>query len=41
MEETRLHREQAPIIGSGQLSLGIPFNRQPEEVIELTPQSGE
>ena len=39
MEETRLHREQAPIIGSGQLSLGVPFNREPEEVIELIPQS--
>ena len=41
MEETRLHREQAPIIGSGQLSLGIPFNKEPEEIIELTPEVGE
>ena len=41
LEETRLHREQAPIIGSGQLSLGVPFNKEPEEVIELLPQNGE
>ena len=39
MEETRLHREQAPIIGSGQLSLGIPFNKNPQEVIELIPEN--
>ena len=41
LEETRLHREQAPIIGSGQLSLGIPFNKDPEEIIELIPQSSD
>ena len=41
LEETRLHREQAPIIGSGQLSLGVPFNKDPDEVIELIPQSSE
>ncbi len=41
MEETRLHREQAPIIGSGQLSLGIPFNKEPEEIIELIPQTSD
>lgn len=39
MEETRLHREQAPIIGSGQLSLGVPFNKEPEEIIELVPEN--
>ena len=39
MEETRLHREQAPIIGSGQLSLGVPFNKNPQEIIELTPSN--
>lgn len=39
MEETRLHRGQAPIIGAGQISLGIPFNKNPEEIIELIPQS--
>ncbi len=39
MEETRLHREQAPIIGSGQLSLGVPFNKDPQEIIELTPRN--
>lgn len=39
MEETRLHREQAPIIGSGQLSLGIPFNKSPQEIIELIPKN--
>ena len=41
MEETRLHREQAPIIGSGQLSLGIPFNKEPEEIIELIPENND
>ena len=40
MEETRLHRGQAPIIGAGQLSLGVPFNKDPQEVIELIPESG-
>lgn len=39
LEETRLHREQAPIIGSGQLSLGVPFNKEPTEIIELIPSS--
>lgn len=39
MEETRLHRGQAPIIGAGQISLGVPFNKDPEEVIELIPES--
>jgi hypothetical protein len=38
LEETRLHREQAPIIGSGQLSLGVPFNKEPQEIIELIPE---
>ncbi|MEM9413425.1 MAG: adenylate/guanylate cyclase domain-containing protein [Planctomycetota bacterium] len=38
LEETRLHREQSPIIGSGQLSLGIPFNKNPEEIIELSSE---
>ncbi len=39
MEETRLHREQTPIIGSGQLSLGVPFNKSPQEIIELIPKT--
>ena len=39
LEETRLHRGQAPIIGSGQLSLGVPFNKNPQEVIELIHES--
>jgi len=37
LEETRLHREQMPIFGSGQISLGVPFDKDPEEIIELTP----
>ncbi len=36
LEETRWHREQAPISGSGQLSLGVPFNKEPQEIIEMT-----
>ena len=39
IEETRLHRGQAPIIGAGQISLGVPFNKDPQEVIELFPDS--
>lgn len=39
--DTRLHRERTPVIGSGQLSLGIPFTKEPIEIIELVPGHGE
>ncbi len=35
LEETRLHRDRTQIIGTGQLSLGVPFDKEPEEVIDL------
>ena len=38
-EETRLHREQMPIRGFGQISLGVSFDEDPEEIIELTTSS--
>ena len=39
--ETRLHRERTPILGAGKLSLGVPFDKEPTEIIELTPDCSE
>lgn len=40
-EQTRLHREQMPIVGAVQISLGVPFWKNPEAIVEVTPRSSD
>lgn len=37
-EETRLHREQMPIFGAAQISLGVPFSKNPQAIIDVKPK---